>query len=98
MAFSSRDLSVIGYANGFTLWHFKTSDPARRVGAESYFNSASHMFRIGDFIMVNAGIGSNPAHGLVVVVGIERGEVMVRQLSAIPGIVKNKNREDNFAL
>ncbi len=85
MSFSARDLSVIGYANGFTLWHFKTSDPARKVGAESYFNSAAHMFRVGDFILINAGIGSAPAHGMLVVVAIDHGDVMVRQLSAIPG-------------
>jgi hypothetical protein len=98
MAFSSRDLSVIGYANGFTLWHFKTSDPARRVGAAEYFNMASHMFRVGDFVIVNAGIGKNPAHGLVVVVAIDHGDVQVRQLSAIPGLANNKNRDQNFAV
>jgi len=98
MPFSSRDLSVIGYANGFTLWHFKTIDPARRVGSEHYFNSAAHMFRIGDFVMVNAGIGSNPAHGLVVIVAIDRGDVQVRQLTAIPGIINNKSREDGFTV
>ncbi len=98
MPFSARDLSVIGYANGFTLWHFKTSDPSRKVGAESYFNSAAHMFRVGDFILINAGIGSMPAHGMIVVVAIDRGEVEVRQLSAIPGVVNKGCREDNIAV
>ncbi len=26
MAFTIRDLSVLAYANGFTLWHYKTGN------------------------------------------------------------------------
>ncbi len=97
MAFSSRDLSVIGYANGFTLWHLRTVDPAPRVGSESYFNGAAHMFRPGDFIFINAGGGSCPAHGLLVVIGIDKGDVEVRQLTAVPGRVKNSKPADRFS-
>ncbi len=28
MAFQTKDLSVLAYANGFTLWHYTTDDPA----------------------------------------------------------------------
>ena len=28
MAFQTKDLSVLAYANGFTLWHYTTADPA----------------------------------------------------------------------
>ena len=27
MAYDPHDLSVVGYANGFTLWHFQSRDP-----------------------------------------------------------------------
>ena len=97
MVFSSRDLSVIGYANGFTLWHLRTIDPAPRVGSESYFNGAAHMFRAGDFILVNAGGRSCPAHGMLVVIGIEKGAVEVRQLTAVPGRVNNNTSADRFS-
>ena len=94
MPFSTRDLSVIGYANGFTLWHLKTTDPARKVGSKHYLNSAAHMFRVGDFILVNAGIGTLPAHGMIVIVAIDRGDVDVCQLAAVPGVQKNLCRDD----
>jgi hypothetical protein len=28
MAYRSKDLSALAYANGFTLWHYRTSDAA----------------------------------------------------------------------
>ncbi len=31
MAFKSRDPIVLAYANGFTLWHYTTVDPATEV-------------------------------------------------------------------
>jgi hypothetical protein len=31
MAFSARDLSVLAYANGFTLWHYRTGDSLERL-------------------------------------------------------------------
>ncbi len=31
MAFQTKDLSVLAYANGFTLWHYTTADPGRRL-------------------------------------------------------------------
>ncbi len=49
----TRDLSVLGYANGFTLWHFVTDDPAPELQAMGYFNEAAEMFRPGDLILAN---------------------------------------------
>ena len=44
MAFLSKDLSVLAYANGFTMWYYKTSD---RVDALSdlwtYFQGAKEI-------------------------------------------------------
>ena len=61
MAFRSRDLSVLAYANGFTLWHYRTEDgfetlmggrPGRLRGS-GYFDSACELLRAGDRLMVN---------------------------------------------
>jgi len=49
----TRDLSVLGYANGFTLWHFVTDDPASALQTTGYFNEAADMFRPGDLILAN---------------------------------------------
>ena len=40
MAFQNKNLSVIAYANGFTLWHYSSSsETMSTVAANGYFNS-----------------------------------------------------------
>ena len=39
MAYQSKNLSALGYANGFTLWHYRTSDLAAEVDNAGYFNA-----------------------------------------------------------
>lgn len=63
MAFKIHDLSVLSYANGFTLWHYRTTDSKSDVDTEGYFNKASDMLRVNDLIIVNA----VSASGMVVV-------------------------------
>ncbi len=63
MAYQSKNLSALGYANGFTLWHYRTDDLAAEVDNAGYFNPASRMVRVGDFILLNAGVGTTPTHG-----------------------------------
>ena len=54
MAFAIRDLSVLAYANGFTLWHYKAADEAPSgVEGDNYFSDASDMMAQGDMIMVS---------------------------------------------
>jgi hypothetical protein len=55
MAFSIRNLSVLAYANGFTLWHYKTGrDLLGDVGADGFFSDAEDMLLGGDILMVSA--------------------------------------------
>jgi hypothetical protein len=75
MAYKAENLSVLSYANGFTLWHYRTEDAATVVDNSGYFNVASKMLRIGDFIMLNAGLGTSPTHGMLVVVANAGGVV-----------------------
>lgn len=51
MAYQSSDLSVLAYANNFTLWHFTTPDAA--VTGAGYFNDASDMLRVNDLIITS---------------------------------------------
>jgi hypothetical protein len=76
------NLSALGYANGFTLWHYRTADLAGDIDTSGYFRPASDMLRVGDFIFVNAGLGSAPVHGVVVVVSNDNGAVDVTNISA----------------
>jgi hypothetical protein len=59
MAFAVRDLSVLAYANGFTLWHYKAGDDALvSVGVSGFFDGAADMLASGDMMMVSAADGA----------------------------------------
>ncbi len=57
MAFAVRNLSVLSYANGFTLWHYKAADPLGAVEAPGYFGDAADMLAQGDMMMLSASDG-----------------------------------------
>jgi hypothetical protein len=59
MAYIASDLSVLAYANNFTLWHYTTVDAA--VTGAGYFNSAASMLRVGDLIIVNIDTDGTPS-------------------------------------
>jgi hypothetical protein len=81
MAFDPRELSVLAYANGFTLWHYRTRDgradltqgdrPAQPDGG--YFAAANELLRRGDQIVVNLEGGNRPAIANLVVTMVEAG-------------------------
>jgi len=59
MAFAVRDLSVLAYANGFTLWHYKAGEaPLARVESAGFFNDVADMMAPGDMMMVSAPDGA----------------------------------------
>ena len=80
MAFAIRNLSVLAYAQGFTLWHYRahvqmlsgTLVPpasAAEVMAPGFFDSAADMLAAGDMLLV-----STPEAGrLLYVTGTEGG-------------------------
>lgn len=47
MACNANNLSALAYANGFTLFHYRTSDPIEEVDQPGYFDEARPMFRLG---------------------------------------------------
>ena len=59
MAFVTKDLSVLAYANNFTLWHYTTIDAAVTNGG--YFNAAAAMLRVNDLIIVNLDTDGTPS-------------------------------------
>lgn len=59
MAFAIRNLSVLAYANGFTLWHYKSGkDKLDAVSGGNYLADASDMLTAGDLIMITAADGA----------------------------------------
>ena len=80
MAYNPNDLSVLAYANGFTLWHYRTPDIAADVDATGYFNEAASMLRVGDFILANANIGATIESGVFIVSANSGGVVDVTNI------------------
>ena len=55
MAFNNKNLSVIAYANQFTLWHYTTQDYLKDI-QEGYFpKGVLDLMNVGDIIIVNGG-------------------------------------------
>lgn len=59
MAFMNRNLSVLAYANGFTLWHYKTNDTIAEVQDPTYFARVSVLMNAGDIIIINCDDGAS---------------------------------------
>jgi len=58
MALKIHNLSVLAYANGFTLWHYKSlAETQAQVTARGYFNDAADMLAAGDMVLITAGDG-----------------------------------------
>ena len=54
MAFQNKNLSVIAYANGFTMWHYKTNDCLSDL-LDGYFNPAADLMNKNDMFVLNTG-------------------------------------------
>ena len=78
MAFAIRDLSVLAYANGFTLWHYKAgTDSPPSVAQEGFFADAVDMMAKGDLIIVTGPEGGR----LLCVAATEAGTVVTAPLA-----------------
>jgi hypothetical protein len=63
MSITTRDLSVLSYANGFTLWHLKASaDTQTEIAAKGYFDPAADLLADGDLVLVSASDGGKLVH------------------------------------
>lgn len=58
MAFKASDLSVLAYANNFTLWHYTTPDDV--VTSANYFDKAADMMRVNDLVIANVDTDGTP--------------------------------------
>jgi hypothetical protein len=59
MSFAIRNLSVLAYANGFTLWHYKAGKARLdAVSAANFFADAADMLTVGDLVMISAADGA----------------------------------------
>lgn len=76
--FKSSNLSVLAYANNFTLWHFTTPDLIAEIEADGYFDNAGDMLRVNDLMIVNADTdGVSPVTDFYIVTENDGGDVTV---------------------
>jgi hypothetical protein len=80
MPFASRDLSVLAYANNFTLWHYTTIDSS--VVTAGYFNSAATMLRVNDLMIVNLDTDGTPSTVFYIITGNTGSVVTVAPFTA----------------
>ena len=59
-AINMSDLSVLAYANGFTLWHYTTPHTAAEVEGTDYFANASDLLRVNDLIITTVDNDGTP--------------------------------------
>ena len=78
MAFAIRNLSILTYANGFTLWHYKADRTILdQVTGDNFMADASDMLSVGDLIMITSADGAR----IVVVTMALLGTVTLASLS-----------------
>lgn len=75
MALINKDLSVLAYANNFTLWHYTTIDAS--VTTAGYFDNAADMLRVNDMIIANIDTDGTPATTFYVVTSNDGSSVTV---------------------
>lgn len=68
MAFSWTNLTRLAGGNGFTLWHYKSTDAKATIDTAGYFNTAAGVMNKGDMILLNGNTGGTPDYGVMVVV------------------------------
>ena len=54
MAFQNKNLSVIAYANGFTLWHYAANETMSAISTAGYFDDVKTLMNTGDIVIINA--------------------------------------------
>ena len=76
MAFQNKNLSVIAYANGFTLWHYAANETLSAITTSGYFNNVATLMNTGDIIIINASDGTS-----IKAITVSSGVVTVAALS-----------------
>ncbi|MFW5680287.1 MAG: hypothetical protein ACOC3D_08460 [Pseudomonadota bacterium] len=78
MAYDPIGLSALSYANGFTLWHYRSNDAAEEVDGLGYFDPAARLLRIGDFLFMNVAAQGEPQNLIRVIASNDGTRVTVQ--------------------
>lgn len=77
--FRNKDLSVLVYSNGFSLWQYYAGDSLEKVEVDGYFDKVKHLCATGDIIIIVAKgqVGKETAIRSIL---LEDGVVKLKQL------------------
>ena len=84
MAYDSKNLSVLAYANGFKLWHYTTVDFADDLNTAGYFNDAAGVLRVGDLVIINTDTDDVISGGTLLIAGNDASKVDVVSMIVAP--------------
>lgn len=76
MAFQNKNLSVIAYANGFTLWQYAANETLATIATAGYFNNVKTLMNVGDIVIVNASDDTS-----IKVIGVSSGNITLSALA-----------------
>ena len=77
MAFTNGRLSTLGYARGFTQWHYDgANDNIATVASPEFFASATDLLAPGDHLLISAADG-----GGILYVGVTAGRVRTTRIA-----------------
>ena len=80
MTYDPKNLSVLAYANGFTLWHYRTTSPMSVVTQTNAFDAARDVLRGGDIILVNSSSATGQSAMIALVESSDRLGVRMSSL------------------
>ena len=98
MSFSIRNLSVLAYAAGFTLWHYKGHGATLAdIASPGFFNGARDMLATGDMMMVSAVDGGTTIYIAQGNSGYAGASVRVAPMSPFPALIAVPAQEMELA-
>ncbi len=77
MPYIATELSVLAYANNFTLWHYATPDDTPTVEAAGYFDKAAETLRVNDLFIINIDTDGTPITKFYIVTANDGASVSI---------------------
>lgn len=82
MSGMEKNMNVLAYANGFTLWHYQWTDDAADPMADAAFDAAASLLKAGDVVLINRISNGRATARLAVVGAVSGGSVRLAALGA----------------
>lgn len=77
MAFKNKNMSVLAYANAFTLWHYRSEDTIEMIKDPKYFTPLYTLVNVGDIIILNCA----NVDGMRRIVSVDKDAVEIAELN-----------------